>query len=468
MLILLGTNHRSAPVTFRERMAFAEDRVGEELDALQAMDGVRECMILSTCNRVEILVRTSGERSAALELLRGFVERRSGIAREELARYSYHHFDRDAVRHLLKVATGLDSMILGEPQILGQVRNAYHEARARGTTGILLERLLQHCLGVAKRLRTETGISRHAVSVAYAAVGLASKVFGALRNRRALILGAGKMGVLLAKHLQASGVAELVVASRTYNHAAESARRFGGTPVHWDDALARLGEMDIVVSCTGAPQVILHKKDVAGALRKRRREPVFMIDIAVPRDIDPAVNDLDDVYLFDIDALQGVVDANMADRRKSAELALRKVEDEVEQFDRWQRGQEVVPAIVALRETMLGLGERELERVAKKLSSLDDQESRAVQALVRGLIQKILHKPIRYLNGAASRRDVAESVALYQEIFGLEALADGLPEGREPAPRAAGKERSRSEPQADDASANLRQGPQRLIKGGNS
>ena len=458
MLILLGTSHRSAPLAFRERMAFAEDRVGDELDALLATAGVDECMILSTCNRVEILVRSSGDRRATLELLRAFVERRSGLGRDELDRFSYHHFDRDAVRHLLRVATGLDSMILGEPQIIGQVRSAYRQARAHGTTGALLERLLQHCLGVAKRLRTESGISRHAVSVAYAAVGLANKVFGDLKRRRALILGAGKMGDLLAKHLQASGVAELVVASRTYNRASEAAARFGGNPVHWDDALARLGEMDIVVSCTGAPQVILHKKDVALALKRRRREPVFMIDIAVPRDIDPAVNELNDVYLFDIDALQGVVDANMADRRKSAEKAQRKIEDEVEQFDRWQRGQQVVPAIVALRESMLGLGEREVERMGKKLASLEPREARAVEALVRGVIQKILHRPIRYLNESARRRDVEESVTLYGEIFGLSDLGARGDEGSEQAGEQAGE---------DEASPKAQRGPQRLIKGGN-
>jgi len=451
MLILLGTNHRSAPLAFRERMAFAEDRVGEELQSLLELDGIDEGMILSTCNRVEILIRSKLSPERGLEMLREFVERRSGLSRQELARHSYHHVNRDAVRHLLRVTTGLDSMILGEPQIIGQVRQAYQLARSRQTTGPLLDRLLQHCLGVGKRLRTETGISRHAVSVAYAAVGLARKVFGDLSRRKVLILGAGKMGELVAKHLRSSGVAELFVASRTFDHAAASAERFGGRPIHWNDGLARLAEVDIVVCCTGAPRTILHKADVARALRKRRREPVFMIDIAVPRDIEPEVNELNDVYLFDIDALQGVVDSNMDERRRAAELAQRKIESEVEQFDYWQRGQEVVPVIVALRETLLGVGQREVERMQRKFGSLDERQILAVEELTRGVIQKILHRPIRYLNGAARRQDVPESVALYREIFGLGKIA-----GSEPA---AGSDASPSD--------GVPRGPQRLIKGGN-
>jgi glutamyl-tRNA reductase len=457
MLILLGTNHQSAPLTIRERVTFGEDQIGDALSSLLSVDGIEEGMILSTCNRVEILVRSSAVAERGVESLRAFLEQQREVSRKDLARYSYHFVEREAVQHLLRVATGLDSMILGEPQILGPVRHAYHQARAHGTTGPVLERLLQHCLGAAKRLRTETGISRYAVSVAYAAVGLATKVFGDLERRKALILGAGKMGELLAKHLVSSGVSELIVASRTYNHAAASAERYGGRPVHWDDGLAQLAGVDIVVSCTGAPRTILYKKEVARALRARRREPLFMIDIAVPRDIDPAVNDLDNVYLFDIDALQGIVDANMQDRRRAAERAQRMVEDEVEVFERWQRSKQVVPVIVALRESLLTMGEGEITRLRRKLGPLDENQLRGIEELTRAVIQKVLHRPIRYLNNSAKRRDVAESVALYRAIFGL---------SENPAEAKRGPEAGNG--QETSPEQNPRPGPQRLIKGGNN
>jgi glutamyl-tRNA reductase len=420
MLFLVGSNHRSAPVGIRERMAFPSDGLSDALARLLAKEGILEAMILSTCNRVEVLVRTNPGSTSGLAAVRDFLCAEHGLAPDELDRYCYQLEQLEVVRHVFQVASGLDSMIVGEPQILGQVKQAYRFAKANHATGPVLEHLLQHCLATAKRVRTETGISRHAVSVAYAAVELASKIFGKLEGRKALLLGAGKMSDLLARHLVSHEVAPLIVASRTYNRAVAAAERYGGRAVHWDDGLGQLSQVDIVVSCTGAARPILTKKDVARAMRARRSGALFLIDIAVPRDIETNVNDLDNVYLYDIDALEGVVAHNLDERREAARNARRAIENEVGQFNRWRQGQEVVPIIVSLRKALLGIGDRELERVRRKLGELDERQQRAVEELARGVIHKVLHRPIVHLRRSAERGDMLTNIVLYQEIFGLQ------------------------------------------------
>ena len=434
MLVLLGANHRSAPVEFRERMSVQPDRIGEMLEALIAVDGIEEVLLLSTCNRVEILARSGEGKEEGLAALRGHLEQFHDISTAELQRFTYHHVGRVAVEHLFRVAAGLDSMILGEPQILGQVKRAYRDAKQHGTTGPVLERLLQHALRAAKRARTETGISRHAVSVAFAAVALAGRVFGDLTGRAALIIGAGKMSDLLARHLSAKGVRDLTICSRTYNNTVAAAARVGGRPVHWDEGLSNLGRVDIVVSCTGAPGRVVSARDVSAALRARRSEPLFLIDIAVPRDIDPEVDRLDNAYLYDIDALQSVVDGNLDERRNAAREAERLLRLEVDGFERWRQAQGVAPLIVELRETLLGMGRDELARFRRKLGPLDERQEQAIEELTRGLIRKILHRPIRHLRDAADRGEVDRCASLYRKIF-------GMGEGEPPAPAASGPQR---------------------------
>jgi glutamyl-tRNA reductase len=418
MLFLLGVNHRSAPLSLRERMACQETEIGDRLRGLTGLPGIEEAMILSTCNRVEILLRADGPVAGRL---REFVTRHCGVSGEELDRYSYSRSDTDAVQHLFRVAAGLDSMVLGEPQILGQVKQAYAAAREAGTVGSILDHLLRRTLSAAKRIRTETGISRHAVSIAYAAVELARKIFGSLDKRSALLLGAGKMGELVATHLVGNGVDSFVVASRTFNHAAEFVARFGGTACNWDDSFEHLSDVDIVVCGTAAPGTVLDRAAVQKAVRKRRGRPLFLIDIAVPRDVEPDVNQLDNVYLYDIDDLQNVVDANLEERRREARLAEERIEQEVETFERWLESLKITPTIVALREAMHGMGEAELARFRGRLGDLDAEQEKQVRRLVRALIQKILHRPVRHLKGSAARGDASAVAALYAKVFGVEA-----------------------------------------------
>ena len=395
-------------------------------------------MILSTCNRVEILVHGSGE-SSLLPEVRSFVGERRSLSPGEIDRYTYHYEDRAAVRHLFRVASGLDSMVLGEPQILGQVKQAYAASRQAGTIGSVLDHLLRRGLGAAKRIRTETGISRHAVSIAYAAVELGRKIFGGLEGRAALLLGAGKMGGLVATHLVSNGIEPLIIASRTFNRSAQFAERFAGTPVHWDACFEHLQTADIVVSGTGATHTVLSKEMVQQAIRRRRNRPLFVIDIAVPRDVEPAVNELDNVYLYDIDDLQNVVDSNLQERQRAAELAETQIDREVKAFEAWLESLKITPTIIALRHNLHGLGAAELERFRRRLGPMSPEQDEQVQELVRSLVQKILHRPIRHLKGSVERGDAARMSALYHRVFGIE------PAGGEP----------------DDS-----RGPSRVIPGG--
>ena len=455
MLILVGCNHRSAPVDFRERLAFRSEEIAPALDRLRDGDGIDEAVIVSTCNRVEVLVRGDHSPRLGVETIKRFLCDERGLDADQLNRHVYHFTGLDAVRHLFRVAAGLDSMILGEPQILGQVKQAYLAAKSANATGTVLERLMQNCLGAAKRIRAETGISRNAVSVAFAAVNLARQIFGDLQGKRVLLIGSGKMTHLVAKHLVANGVSDVAVTSRTYNHAIQLAQECGGRAVHWDDGLGRLNEVDIVVSCTASPRTILGRKEVAAARRMRRGESLFIIDIAVPRDVDPEVNQLDNVYLYDIDGLQSIVDANVNERERAAERAGQSIEQEVEGFDRWRQSLEITPTIVALRETLLGTARLEVERFRGRLGPLSPEQHLAVEEMARGLVQKILHRPITHLRKSVERGDIDASTSLYREIFGMEGAKRSDP--------------ARSRQKGSDAVSDARSegaGPQRLLKGG--
>ncbi len=448
MLILVGCNHRSAPLAFREQLAFGPEEIARAIGRLRAKDGVDEALILSTCNRVEVLARGDGTPAQGVREIKGFLCEERGLSAEELERHSYHFTDLDAVRHLFRVAAGLDSMILGEPQILGQIKQAYLAAKDCDSTGTVLERLMQQCLRAAKRIRTETGISRHAVSVAYTAVDLARQIFGDLRGRRVLLMGAGKMSQLVVRYFSKNGVRDVAVTSRTFNHAEVLAERCAGQAVHWQEGLARLSEVDIVVSCTTSPQTILSREQVAQARRRRRGAPLFIIDIAVPRDVDPEVNQLDGVYLYDIDGLQSVVDSNLKARERAAERATHMIEREIETFDRWRQSLEITPTIVALRERLLHMARSEVDRFTSRLGPLSSDQRKAVEELTRGLVQKILHRPVRHLRASAARGDVDASTSLYKQIFGLE------------------EQGGRSEADVEQPDRPADRGPQRVIDGG--
>jgi glutamyl-tRNA reductase len=442
MLILVGSNHRSAPIEVRERMSFPLERIPEALTRLRALDEVAEVLILSTCNRVEVVAWVGADGAAGIDAVKRFLAEAHRLSLPEIDRYAYQLVGSDAARHLFGVACGLDSMIVGEPQILGQVKQAYRAAAAHGTVGPMLDRLLQHCLQTAKRVRTETGIARHAVSVAFAAVALGRQIFGDLTGREALVLGAGKMGDLVARHLVSHGVRGVVFTSRTYTNAVLHAERVGGRAVPWEEGVARVGEVDVVISCTGAAHHVLSKADVVRATRGRKRGPLLLIDIAVPRDVDPRVNEIDNVYLYDIDGLQNLVASNLEERRNAAAEAQRLVVREVQAFERWRMSQEITPVIVALREGLLALGQHEIERYRARLASLDAKHLQVVEELTRAVIHKILHRPLRHLHGAVERGDVAECAALYRQIFAL------------------------SDPPKDTSADSTSPGPSRVIRGG--
>lgn len=418
MLTLIGMNHRSAPLDLREQACFTESEIPGALRRIVEGTKAAEALILATCNRVEILTRNDGAEGMSREL-RAFLSRERSLDDATIDRHVYVHEGLHAVRHVFSVACGLDSLVLGEPQILGQLKRAYAVARESGSTGPVLDRLLQHALAAAKRVRTTTGISRHAVSVAYAAANLARTIFDDLEGRSALLLGAGKMTELAARHLASQGVTDFTVTNRTYARACTLAESLSGTAVAWDQFPRELARVDIVLTGTAAATPVLTKAQVRQAVRQRRGRPLFIVDIAVPRDVEPAVHDLEGVYLYDVDDLQGVVDAGLEERKRAAEDARLMLDVEVLGFDRWRQTVDLGPTIAALHDHLHHVAKDELERFGRKLGALSPEQREVVSDLTRSVIQKILHTPIVSLKSAAERGDARSRAALYREIFGL-------------------------------------------------
>ncbi len=417
-IIVLGLNHKTAPVHIRECVAFPEKTIHEPLRALHAVPGVRETMILSTCNRVEIAaVVESREQGAAA--VRAFVAGHHEVVESELVPHLYLHAGADAVRHLFRVASSLDSLVVGEPQILGQVKDAYQYAREAGTIGMVLDRLLKKALSVAKFVRTETEIARSAVSVSFAAVELAKKIFGEIEGRSAMIIGAGEMAELAVKHLVSSGVREVFVANRTFEKAVALAQEFGGSAVKYEDLFDQLVLSDIVISSTGAPHFIIKGEDIKKVMTRRRHRPMFFIDIAVPRDIEPSVNDIDNAYLYNVDDLQTVVDGNIKERRKEAEKAEGIVDQEVGTFEKWIASLQVVPTIVQLRQSVDAMRAAELEKSLGKLAHLADKDREQVALLTQSIVNKILHSPLTVLKESSQTPEAGVYLEVTRKLFNL-------------------------------------------------
>jgi len=417
-IIVVGLNHKTAPVHIRERVAFSEKTIHEPLRALHRAAGVRETMILSTCNRVEIAaVVESREQGAAA--VRAFVARHHEVAEDELAPHLYLHAGAEAVRHLFRVASSLDSLVVGEPQILGQVKDAYQFAREAGAVGMVLDRLLKKALSVAKFVRTETEIARSAVSVSFAAVELAKKIFGEIEGRSAMIIGAGEMAELAVKHLVSSGVREVSVVNRTFEKAVALAQEFGGSAVKYEDLLDQLVISDIIISSTGAPHFIIKGEDIKQVMVRRRHRPMFFIDIAVPRDIEPSVNDIDNAYLYNVDDLQSVVDGNIKERRKEAEKAEKIVEEEVGTFEKWIASLQVVPTIVQLRQSVDLMRAAELEKSLGKLSHLPEKDREQVALLTQSIVNKILHSPLTVLKESSRTPEAGVYLEVTRKLFHL-------------------------------------------------
>ncbi len=425
MLALIGVNHRTAPIGLRERIAIGREALPGALRALAALPGVAECMIVSTCNRVELLAAVDAPEAA----LGGFFATYFGIEPDVLAPHLYSYRDREAVTHLFRMAASLDSMVVGEPQILGQVKEAFAAARAAGTVAGQLEHLLQSALAAAKKARSETGIGANSVSIASVAVEMARKIFGSLNGRTVLLAGAGKISELAARHLVEQGVGAILIANRTRERAERIAGEFGGRVTAQVVDFAQLhlaaGGADIVISSTGAPQPLFRREHGHAFLHARKNRPMFFIDIAVPRDVDPGMNDLDGIFVYDIDDLQQVAAAHMQERGRQAADAEMLIAAEVERFFRRQRTVNAAPAIVALQRRGEEIRRSELLRVQARLGALTPDQAAAIEALTRGLVNKFLHPPMQALKQAARDNDTARLEALCEEWSVSSAQPDG-------------------------------------------
>jgi glutamyl-tRNA reductase len=411
---LVGLSHKTAPIEVRERLAFNGEAVRSALSALVQKDSISEAMILSTCNRVEVVAEGSDDR-----MIRDFICDYHQIARDDVSKHLYSFKNNDVIRHIFRVTSSLDSMMIGEPQILGQVKEAYRIATDAGAIGMHLSALMSRAFAVAKKVRSETGISQSAVSISYAAVELAKKIFGTLAGKTVMIIGASKMGELSAKHLKRAGVSSVLVTNRTFERAVELAKVFEGAAVPFEHFTDHIDRADIVISSTGAPHFIITKAMGEQMIHRRKNKPVFFIDIAVPRDIDPAVNEIDNAFLYDIDDLQQVIDANLKDRMQEAHRAEQIVDLEVQAFCSKMQSREVVPTIVQLRDTLERLRRDEIERNRKLLKDLSPEQQIAIDQITLSLVNKILHHPISQLKEAAHDPQGPDFIDIVRKIFNV-------------------------------------------------
>jgi len=418
-LVLIGVNHKTAPIEVRERIAISREDLPETTRALAAVPGVAECMIVSTCNRVEIL---SAVESPAIDVT-SFLHRHFGLDPALLAPHLYEHRDQEAVRHLFRVAASLDSMVVGEPQILGQVKEAFAVAHAAGTVGGQLEHLLQSTFAAAKRVRTATQIGSNSVSIASVAVELARTIFGSLQGRTVFLVGAGKMSELAARHLVQQGAGTILVTNRTQERARRMAESFQGQVIPFEELYDVASQADIVISSTGAPHPIFRREHGQAFMHQRRNRPMFFIDIAVPRDVDPSMGKLEGIFVYDIDDLQQVAVAHLSERNHEAAAAEAMIAGEVERFHQRQLAVNVAPAIVALQRQAEEIRQAELKRAQSHLGPLSAEQIAAVEALTRGLVNKFLHPPMQALKQAARENDAARLEALC-ETWSLPASAE--------------------------------------------
>ncbi|NNK95620.1 MAG: glutamyl-tRNA reductase [Desulfobacterales bacterium] len=415
-LSLLGVNHKSTPLSVREKMALTEGyEVG--LKALKNISGCLEYYLLSTCNRVELLFISDSESTLDAKMMQFLFG--DAVDAQDWHKYSYLYHDAEAVKHLFQVAASLDSLVVGEAQILGQIKEAYRYATELNCTGPQLNKLLHKSFSVAKRVRNETGIGSSAVSISYAAVELAKKIFGKLDDKKVLLIGAGEMAELAAEHLVGQGVGGVIVANRTFSKAVDLAKQFYGSACVLEELITQLEDVDIIISSTGSPDLIIRAEQVKPLMRTRRNRPLFFIDIAVPRDLDPALNDIDDVFLYDIDDLSQVVEMNRSEREKEAVKAHRIVDEEALKFVRWQQNMTVSPTIVALRHKADDICKQELARTLPKLD-LDKPAREKIEKMALAISAKLLHHPLRFMKTESCRKGSDEKVDMIRTIFGLE------------------------------------------------
>lgn len=418
-IVVAGLNYRTAPVSIREKFAFAEGDLPRALQELKETKSVMECVIVGTCNRTELYVAVDREHLCG-HYLRGFLEKWFGVPKEEFNKHLYIHENEKAIEHLFRVTSGLDSMVIGETQILGQVRDAFLLAQQEKTTGVLFNTLFKQAVTMAKRAHFETGIGENPVSVSYAAVELGKRIFGSYDHKKVLIIGAGKMSELTVKHLYANGADEVVVVNRTLSRAQELADKFRGVASTMDKLLFHLETADIVISSTGASDLVLTAEQVSGVLQKRRSRPLFMIDIAVPRDLDPRLGEMPNVFLYDIDNLQSLVNSHLEERRKAAVQIEEMIVREMAAFEQWTKTLGVSPVIQALQAKSAEIHEETMDSLMKKLPDLDERELKVIRKLTKSMLNQMMRDPIVRIKEMAASRRGDEALDIFTEIFALE------------------------------------------------
>lgn len=416
-LFVVGINHKTAPLDLRERLSFSQEDCARFLEELKELPEMEEAMVLSTCNRVELYGLAVPESEASLvQAVAGFHGLEPGLLQGHL----YLYRGEDAVRHLFRVASSLDSMVIGEAQILGQVKAAYSLAVEKGSVAYFLNHLLEKTFQVAKKVRSETGLARLSVSISSAAVVMGEKIFGSLEGRTVLLVGAGKMSELAVRHLLSSGVSKILVANRTPERAEEMAGRFGGSALPFEKIQEGMIAADIVITSTGSPQPIVLKKDLESVMHARRGRPLFLIDIAVPRDVDPAANEVDNAYIYNLDDLQELVQSNLKERQKEVERGEAIIAREVSQFmERW-RSLEAKPTIISLREKMEEIRQGELERALPRMGDLTPEQAQMISALTARIVNKILHYPLLELRRDPAHPEFTTFLQAVRRLFGLE------------------------------------------------
>lgn len=423
-ILVIGLNYKTAPVEIRERLTFNESDLGEASKKLQSKKSILENVILSTCNRTEIYAVVD-QLHTGRYYIKQFLSEWFGIDQEEFTAYLNYYEEDKAVEHLFKVASGLNSMILGETQILGQVRTSFLLSQELGTTGTVFNHLFKQALTLAKRGHSETDIGGNAVSVSYAAVELAKKIFGSLENKHVLIFGAGKMGELAVQNLHGSGVKKVTVINRTYEKAIDLANRFDGQAKSIEKLQDALVQADILISSTGAKDIVISKETIAKVEKLRRGKPLFLVDIAVPRDLDPQISELENVFLYDIDDLEGIVEANLQERKKAAEKIMLMIEKEIVEFNQWVGMLGVVPIISALREKALAIQAETMESIERKIPDLTDHDKKVLNKHTKSIINQLLKDPILQAKEMAAGPDADQTLALFKKIFNIEELVDG-------------------------------------------
>ncbi|SFK70391.1 glutamyl-tRNA reductase [Paenibacillus sp. 1_12] len=418
-IVVAGLNYRTAPVSIREKFTFVEGDLPLALKQLKETKSVMESVIVGTCNRTELYIVVDREQLCG-HYIREFIENWFGVPRDEFNNHLYIYENDKAIDHLFRVASGLDSMVIGETQILGQVKDSFSLAQQTKTTGIMLNTLFKQAVTFAKRAHTETGIGDNPVSVSYAAVELGKRIFGSYEHKKVLIIGAGKMSELTVKHLYANGADKVIVANRTLTRAQELAEKFQGVACTMDKLNACLEEVDIVISSTGAAELVLTREQVAAVLQKRRSRPLFMIDIAVPRDLDPAIGSLSNVFLYDIDNLQSIVNTHLQERRETAVLIEQMIAAELQAFEQWTKTLGISPVIQALQTKASSIHQETMDSLTKKLPDLDERELKIIRKLTKSIVNQMLRDPVNRIKEMASERHGDEALDYFTKIFALE------------------------------------------------